>query len=142
VQDYEPPSGDLKQLIDSRWKSLDNFISTFNATAAGVQVGSRRPSVLECLQLRLFTALSPTEVFNLLPFPLFWHQGSGWGWLAYNKATGGLEIVTTQNQDPCSTTVGELPRDLGTAFPHFFCSLTRDGKKLLVHTGYYPPSRS
>lgn len=27
-------------------------------------------------------------------------QGSGWGWLGYNKATKKLEIVTTANQDP------------------------------------------
>lgn len=27
-------------------------------------------------------------------------QGSGWGWLGYNKATKKLEIVTTPNQDP------------------------------------------
>lgn len=27
-------------------------------------------------------------------------QGSGWGWLGYNKATGCLEIATTANQDP------------------------------------------
>merc|ERR1712086_1089920 len=26
-------------------------------------------------------------------------QGSGWGWLAYNKQTGDLEIRTTANQD-------------------------------------------
>lgn len=32
-------------------------------------------------------------------------KGSGWGWLAYNKSTGGLDIVTTPNQDPCSVTV-------------------------------------
>ena len=27
-------------------------------------------------------------------------QGSGWGWLGYNKATKALEVVTTANQDP------------------------------------------
>jgi Fe-Mn family superoxide dismutase len=27
-------------------------------------------------------------------------QGSGWGWLGYNKATKGLEIATCANQDP------------------------------------------
>ncbi|KAJ3024452.1 Superoxide dismutase [Mn], mitochondrial, partial [Rhizophlyctis rosea] len=27
-------------------------------------------------------------------------QGSGWGWLGYNKTTKALEIATTPNQDP------------------------------------------
>ncbi|KAF8071255.1 Sod2 [Scenedesmus sp. PABB004] len=27
-------------------------------------------------------------------------QGSGWGWLGYNKASGALEIATCANQDP------------------------------------------
>ncbi|CAD7695432.1 unnamed protein product [Ostreobium quekettii] len=27
-------------------------------------------------------------------------QGSGWGWLAYNKTAGILEIAATKNQDP------------------------------------------
>ena len=31
-------------------------------------------------------------------------QGSGWGWLGYNKATDKLQIATCANQDPLSTT--------------------------------------
>lgn len=30
-------------------------------------------------------------------------QGSGWGWLGYNKALNRLEIVTCENQDPLIT---------------------------------------
>jgi len=30
-------------------------------------------------------------------------QGSGWGWLGYNKAKGSLEIATCDNQDPLVT---------------------------------------
>lgn len=30
-------------------------------------------------------------------------QGSGWGWLGYNKNTKGLQIATCSNQDPLST---------------------------------------
>jgi superoxide dismutase, Fe-Mn family len=30
-------------------------------------------------------------------------QGSGWGWLGYNKADKKVEIETCQNQDPLST---------------------------------------
>jgi Fe-Mn family superoxide dismutase len=29
-------------------------------------------------------------------------QGSGWGWLGYNKINGGLELITCDNQDPLS----------------------------------------
>jgi Fe-Mn family superoxide dismutase len=35
-------------------------------------------------------------------------QGSGWGWLGYNKAKKRLEIVTCANQDPLST-LGFIP---------------------------------
>lgn len=35
-------------------------------------------------------------------------QGSGWGWLGYNKETKRVGIVTCANQDPCSTT-GHVP---------------------------------
>ncbi len=30
-------------------------------------------------------------------------QGSGWGWLGYNKANKRLEVVVCENQDPLST---------------------------------------
>ena len=30
-------------------------------------------------------------------------QGSGWGWLGYNKGSGSLEIATCDNQDPLVT---------------------------------------
>ncbi|EFJ40809.1 superoxide dismutase [Mn] [Volvox carteri f. nagariensis] len=67
AKDFEPPSGELKTMIEAQWKSLDSFISTFNAQTAAV-------------------------------------QGSGWGWLGYNKGTGRLEITTMPNQDPLSVT--------------------------------------
>jgi len=31
-------------------------------------------------------------------------QGSGWGWLGFNKGTKKLEVVTTPNQDPLLST--------------------------------------
>lgn len=31
-------------------------------------------------------------------------QGSGWGWLGYNKVSDRLEITTMPNQDPLSMT--------------------------------------
>ena len=45
------------------------------------------------------------EKFNGKTGPI---QGSGWGWLGYNKASGSLEIATCSNQDPLSTT-GLIP---------------------------------
>lgn len=36
-------------------------------------------------------------------------QGSGWGWLAYNKAADRLEVATTPNQDPLFPTTGLFP---------------------------------
>eukprot|EP00041_Stephanoeca_diplocostata_P014160 m.254587 g.254587 ORF g.254587 m.254587 type:complete len:230 (-) comp19604_c0_seq2:2688-3377(-) len=36
-------------------------------------------------------------------------QGSGWGWLGYNKATGRVEIATCANQDPLEATTGLVP---------------------------------
>lgn len=36
-------------------------------------------------------------------------QGSGWGWLGYNKSTGLLEVATCANQDPLEATTGLVP---------------------------------
>lgn len=33
-------------------------------------------------------------------------QGSGWGWLGYNKKTKSLQIATCANQDPLEGTTG------------------------------------
>jgi Fe-Mn family superoxide dismutase len=39
-------------------------------------------------------------------------QGSGWGWLGFNKATKKLEIATTANQDPLTHLVPLLGVDV------------------------------
>jgi len=36
-------------------------------------------------------------------------QGSGWGWLGYNKDASRLEITTCPNQDPLHATTGLIP---------------------------------
>lgn len=36
-------------------------------------------------------------------------QGSGWGWLAYNPKTCGVDVATCPNQDPLEATTGLKP---------------------------------
>ena len=36
-------------------------------------------------------------------------QGSGWGWLGYNKDLGKLVVATTANQDPLEAATGLVP---------------------------------
>lgn len=37
-------------------------------------------------------------------------QGSGWGWLGFNKETKKIQIATCFNQDPLEATTGEGPQ--------------------------------
>lgn len=36
-------------------------------------------------------------------------QGSGWGWLGFNKDLGKIVVSTTSNQDPLEATTGLTP---------------------------------
>ncbi|VEN49435.1 unnamed protein product [Callosobruchus maculatus] len=36
-------------------------------------------------------------------------QGSGWGWLGFDKSTGTIKIATCANQDPLQATTGLIP---------------------------------
>ena len=36
-------------------------------------------------------------------------QGSGWGWLGYDKASKSLKVATCANQDPLLATTGLVP---------------------------------
>ena len=36
-------------------------------------------------------------------------QGSGWGWLGWNKTAQKLQVQTCQNQDPLEATTGLVP---------------------------------
>ncbi|GLC43179.1 hypothetical protein PLESTM_001439500 [Pleodorina starrii] len=44
AKDFAPPSGELKAQIEAQWKSLDNFIATFSAQTAAVQVRPPSPT--------------------------------------------------------------------------------------------------
>lgn len=68
----EPPTGELKSLIDAQFGSLDNFIAKMSASTVAV-------------------------------------QGSGWGWLGYDKVGQKLSIVATSNQDPLEASTGLVP---------------------------------
>ena len=60
------PKGELAEMVNRDFGSLDTFKEKFNATTTGI-------------------------------------QGSGWGWLGYNKGQKRLELATCSNQDPLST---------------------------------------
>ncbi|GAB4816184.1 hypothetical protein N2152v2_003230 [Parachlorella kessleri] len=47
-------------------------------------------------------------------------QGSGWGWLGYNKDLKTLQIATTANQDPLQGTTGLVPIVGIDAWEHAF----------------------
>jgi len=68
----EPPTGDLKAMIESQYGSLDAFKTIMSNATVAV-------------------------------------QGSGWGWLGYDKVGKKLSITTTANQDPLEATTGLVP---------------------------------
>ncbi len=68
----EPPTGELKTLIDSQYGNLDNLIAKMSTATVAV-------------------------------------QGSGWGWLGYDKVNNKLSVVATTNQDPLEASVGLVP---------------------------------
>jgi len=68
----EPPTGDLKTMIEAQYGSLDSFKTIMSNATVAV-------------------------------------QGSGWGWLGYDKVSKKLSITTTANQDPLEATTGLVP---------------------------------
>jgi len=38
-------------------------------------------------------------------------QGSGWGWLGYNKQDQRLQVATCANQDPLQATTGKRKKN-------------------------------
>jgi superoxide dismutase, Fe-Mn family len=62
--------------------------------------------IAEAIQKQWDSVDKFVEQFNGIAAPL---QGSGWCWLAFNKATKILQIQTTSNQDPLEGTTGLVP---------------------------------
>lgn len=48
-------------------------------------------------------------------------QGSGWGWLGYNKSAKRLQLVACPNQDPLQPTTGNTETCLHFVFGSYFC---------------------
>ncbi|CAE7403214.1 sod-2, partial [Symbiodinium microadriaticum] len=68
----EMVSGDLENMINSQFGSLDGLKKTMSASTIAI-------------------------------------QGSGWGWLGYDKTAGQLKVATCANQDPLEATTGLVP---------------------------------
>lgn len=68
----EMPAGDLQNMINAQFGSLEGLQKTMSASTVAI-------------------------------------QGSGWGWLGYDKASGRLSIATCANQDPLEATTGLVP---------------------------------
>lgn len=68
----ELSDGELLNMINAQYGSLDNLQTTMSAATVAV-------------------------------------QGSGWGWLGYDKTNKKLQVATTANQDPLQATTGLVP---------------------------------
>lgn len=69
--------------------------------------GGELPSgnLMDAIQMEFGTLENFIEKFSAMTGAI---QGSGWGWLGFDKANGQLRMTTCANQDPLSTT-GFIP---------------------------------
>ncbi|KAI9438170.1 manganese superoxide dismutase [Lactarius indigo] len=75
------------------WRNLAPSATEGKGHGGKLQDGPLKVAILE----RWGTVEKFIQEFNTTTAGI---QGSGWGWLGLNPATGKLEIVTTANQDP------------------------------------------
>ncbi|PKK79619.1 mitochondrial Mn-superoxide dismutase [Rhizophagus irregularis] len=86
--------------------------SLFWANLAPKKEGGGEPpngELLSAIKKEFDTLENFISKFNTLTAAV---QGSGWGWLGYNKTTKRVEIVTLPNQDPLTTHVPLLGIDV------------------------------
>lgn len=60
-------------------------------------------------------------------------QGSGWGWLGYNKLTESLHITTCANQDPLQGTTGKIFEVRYTFLDYFLTTFTSRSDSIARH---------
>lgn len=74
----------------------------FWETLAPISKGGGEPSgeVVKAIEQEFGSLEKFQEKFNAITGPI---QGSGWGWLGFDKSEKRLKIATCQNQDPLST---------------------------------------
>lgn len=75
--------------------------SIFWTILAPVSQGGGEPTgeIVKAIEQEFGSMDAFQEKFNAIAAPI---QGSGWGWLGYDKAQKRLKIATCQNQDPLS----------------------------------------
>jgi Fe-Mn family superoxide dismutase len=79
---------------------VNHSIFWTNLTPASKAGDGPKGELLQALQKKFGTLEAFIEKFNAQTGAI---QGSGWGWLGLNKATGELVLTTCANQDPLST---------------------------------------
>ena len=83
------PDGELAKAIDRDFGSFDAMKEKLSASTVAVQVR------IGCSEI----IIDDNHDIDSNNFGPHFNQGSGWGWLGYNKATGRLQIATCANQE-------------------------------------------
>ncbi|XP_061176422.1 superoxide dismutase [Mn], mitochondrial-like [Saccostrea echinata] len=78
------------------------FWETLSPTGGGEPEGALKDMIIE--EFGTFDAMKKSMTAASVGV-----QGSGWGWLGYDKPAHSLRIVTCANQDPLQATTGLVP---------------------------------
>ena len=90
----ELPDSDLSKMIKTQYGSLEGLQTAISTASVG----------------GLFMLIEIIWIYTYFIFIMLQIvQGSGWGWLGYDKAKKQLVVTTTANQDPLEATTGLIP---------------------------------